>query len=249
MPRVHVLTNKDYARPERLRGAIAVVVDAIFATTGIAVMIERGARQIVPLADAGAAMAAASEYHEDEVVLVGERHGESIPGFLEPWPTDLLARDLRGKTVLYSTTNGTIALTRAATASLVLASSPVNADAVADHIRRHHENRNIVLICAGSGSAFSLEDFYGAGCVASRLAAFGESFALSDAANAARLLHDNVPAHECIFGTYAGRMMTAQGRNGDLMLVTRENAFDVIPVYAEGRIRNAGTSPRSACDG
>ena len=43
--------------------------------------------------------------------------------------------------------------------------------------------------------------------------------------------------------------MTAQRRNGDLMLVTRENAFDVIPVYADGRIRNAGPSPRIACDG
>jgi 2-phosphosulfolactate phosphatase len=249
MPRVHVLTNKDCARPERLRSAIAVVVDAIFATTGIAVMIGRGAAQIVPLADAGAALSAASGYRSDEVVFVGEKEGESIPGFLEPWPIDLLARDLRGKTVLYSTTNGTIALQRAATASLVLAASPVNAHAVADHIRRHHENRNIVLICAGSGGAFSLEDFYGAGCVASHLASFEESFALSDAANAARLLHDNTPARECIFETYAGRMMSAQGRNDDLNLVTGENVFDVVPVYANGRIRNAGRPSRSAGDG
>lgn len=249
MPRVHVLTSKDCARPERLRSVIAVVVDAIFATTGIAVMIERGAAQIVPMTDAGAALSAASEYREDEVVLVGEKDGESIPGFLEPWPIDLLARDLRGKTILYTTTNGTIALKRAATASLVLAASPVNAHAVADHIRRHHENRSIVLICAGSGSAFSLEDFYGVGCVASHLAAFGESFVLSDAANAARLLHDNTPAHECIFETYAGRMMSARGRNDDLTLVTGENAFDVIPVYANGRIRNAGRSSWSAGHG
>ncbi len=249
MPRVHVLTNKNCARPERLRGAIVVVVDAIFATTGIAVMIERGATQIVPLADAGAALSAASEYRKDQVILVGEKDGEPIPGFLEPWPINLLARDLRGKTIIYSTTNGTIALTRAATASLVLASSPVNARAVADHIVRHHEDRNIVLLCAGSGSAFSLEDFYGAGCVTSQLAAFGKSFSLSDAAHAARLLHDNTPVRQCIFETYAGRMMTAQGRHEDLALVTRENAFDVIPIFADGRIRNASTSSRSAGNG
>lgn len=239
MPRVHVLTTKGCAQPERLRGVIAVVVDAIFATTAIAVMMEREVRQIVPTLDSHSARNAAMELPPDEVLLVGEKDGEQIPGFLDPWPMNLLKADIRGKTVIYSTTNGTIALNGAAGASIVLAASPVNARAVAEYIHRNHEGRNIVVICAGAGTAFSLEDFYGAGCLVSHLASFGNSFALSDAANAARLLHDNAPAHECVYETYAGRMMIARGRSDDLRLVTMEDAFSVTPIFERGRIVNA----------
>lgn len=239
MPHVHVLTSKTQADPERLARVVAIVVDVIFATTGIAIALDRGAADIVPASDPDAARCHAQRLAPGSFLLVGEQEGELIEGFAEPWPTALLQADLAGKRIVYSTTNGTVALNRVACADLVLAAAPVNAGAVAKHVVEHHRGRNIVLLCAGSGSAFSLEDFYGAGCIASLLAAAGTAFELSDAANAARLLYENVASADCIDATYAGRMMLGQGRGADLRLCRRQSILDVVPVCVDGRITRA----------
>jgi 2-phosphosulfolactate phosphatase len=239
MPRLHVLTNKNQADPERLGEAIAIVVDVIFATTGIALALERGAADVVPTADPESARAQARTLAPHSFVLAGEQDGKAIPGFIEPWPSELMHADLAGKRIVYSTTNGTVALNLAARASLVLAAAPVNAKAVADYVYAQHRGRDVVLICAGSGPAFSLEDFYGAGCIASHLAAHGADFKLSDAANAARLLHDGAPANDCVADTYAGRMMAALGLGEDLQLCSQQSIFGAVPVFAGGRITRA----------
>ncbi|HVA28928.1 MAG TPA: 2-phosphosulfolactate phosphatase [Candidatus Baltobacteraceae bacterium] len=239
MPRVHVLTNKTHTEPQRLVGVIAVVVDVIFATTAIALMLDRGASEIIPTLTPEVARDRARELQRGAYLLVGEQHGEVIPGFLEPWPTELCRIDLTRKTVLYSTTNGTVALNYAASAGLVLAAAPVNAAAVVEYIASHHDERNVVLICAGSGTAFSLEDFYGAGRLVSLLATSTRHFHLSDSANAARLLHENVESASCIEDTYAGRMMAAQDRREDLKFCGQRDVLNTVPVFSGGRIRRA----------
>ncbi len=236
MPHVHVLTSKVQADPERLAQVVVIVIDVIFATTGIAIALDRGAAEVVPTPDPETARAHAQALSPGSFLLVGEQEGELIEGFAEPWPTSLLNADLAGKRIVYSTTNGTVALYRAARASLVLAAAPVNAQAVVAHVVEHHRGRDILLLCAGSGAAFSLEDFYGAGCVASLLAAGGGEFELSDAANAARLLYENAASEDCIVNTYAGRMMMGRGHGADLRFCGRQSILGVVPVFADGRI-------------
>jgi len=239
VPRVHVLTNKMYADPARLSDVVAIVVDIIFATTGIAIALERGVTDIVPMLDPEAARMHASTLPPGSFVLAGEQDGAPIPGFTAPWPHLLLREDLSGKRLVYSTTNGTVALNAAARASLVLATSLVNAAAVVGYARARHEERDIILICAGSGTSFSLEDFYGAGYLAALFAESGTSFELSDAARAAQLLHNGAPARECVENTYAGRMMAAHGLSADLRFCCQKSIFQSVPVFANGRITRA----------
>ena len=175
MPRLHVLTNKTYADPARLADVVAIVVDVVFATTGIAVLLERGASDVLPTLAPDAARAVAAELAPGSFVLAGEQDGDPIPGFAEPWPLQLLDTDFAGRRVVYSTTNGTVALNMAASAAVVLAGALVNGRAVADYACEHLAGRDVVLICAGSGTSFSLEDFYGAGYIASLLAASGRA--------------------------------------------------------------------------
>lgn len=239
MSRLHVLTNKSQAESQRLAGAVAVVVDVVFATTGIAIALEHGAADVVPTTDPAAARAHARALPPGSFMLAGEQHGMPIPGFVEPWPSELLRADLAGKRLVYSSTNGTVALNLAAHASLVLAAAPVNAHAVADYVHAHHDGRDVVVICAGSGAAFSLEDFYGAGCLASHILARGAGFQLSDAANAARLLYGGASVSDCIEETYAGRLMIEQGRVEDVRFCGRQSIFRAVPVFADGRITRA----------
>jgi 2-phosphosulfolactate phosphatase len=236
MPRLHVLTNKIYADAARLSDTVVIVVDVVFATTGIAVLLDRGAADVRPTLAPDAARAAAAALAPGSYLLAGELGGAPVPGFVEPWPLHLLDTDVAGKHVVYSTTNGTVALNMAATAGAVLAGSLVNGRAVADYACEHLAGRDVVLVCAGSGSSFSLEDFYGAGYIASRLAASDKGFQLSDAAHAARLLSERGSVDECIMSTYTGRMMIAQGRRADLEFSGRRDVFDAAPVFRDGRI-------------
>ncbi len=236
MPRIHVLTNKIYADPERLAGAIAIVVDILFATTGIAIALERGARDVIPTADPEEARRQAGRLCAGTYVLAGEQDGEPIPGFTVPWPHHLLRENLSGKQLVYSTTNGTVALHLATRADIVLAMALVNGKAVADYTCAHHLERDIVLICAGSGPSFSLEDFYGAGYFVSLLARSGKGFELSDAARAAQLLHEGAQGAECVENTYAGRMMAAHGLSEDLRFCQQKSIFAAVPLFKDGRI-------------
>lgn len=228
-----------YAEPERLAGEIAIVVDIVFATTGIAIALERGARDVIPTVDPEAARRHAEHLPAGSCLLAGEQDGMPIPGFMAPWPHRLLQEDLMGKRLVYSTTNGTVALHLAAHADLVLAMSLVNGKAVADYTCAHHLGRDVVLVCAGSGPSFSLEDFYGAGYLVSLLVGSGIAYQLSDAARAALLLHEGAPSAEGVENTFAGRMMAAHGLSEDLRFCQRKSIFTAVPLFKDGRITPA----------
>ena len=126
-----------------------------------------------------------------------------------------------------------------ASASLVLATALVNASAVVQYVCAKHDGRDIVLVCAGAGSAFSLEDFYGAGYFVSLLAKSGIEFHLTDAARAAQLVHDRGGVIDCIQETYAGRMVAALGLSADLKLCGEKSIFSTVPVFRDRRITRA----------
>jgi 2-phosphosulfolactate phosphatase len=69
-------------------------------------------------------------------VLVGERSEKKIEGFdFGNSPTEIIKNDIRGKTVIHSTTAGTNGLVNAVNADLVITGSIVNAGAVVKYIK------------------------------------------------------------------------------------------------------------------
>ena len=238
MPLIHVLTNRAQTEQRRLTEAVAIVIDVLFATSCIAIALEQAASEIVPALDAESARDFALALAPGTFLLAGERDGLPVPGFLEPWPHRLIQENLRGKTLVYSTTNGTAALQMAIGAAAVYTGALVNGQAVAEHVCKHHDGRDVVLVCAGVGTSFALEDFYGAGYLASLLEARA-SFRLTDVARAAKLLHDRAEVTECVFDTFTGRMLNGRGLGDDLTVCARKSTVEVVPVFRDGRIRPA----------
>ncbi len=236
MPVIHVLTNRAQTEQWRLTEAVAIVIDVLFATSCIAIALDHAASEILPALDVESARVFALALAPGTWVLAGERDGLPVPGFLEPWPHRLIQEDLRGKTLVYSTTNGTVALQMAIGAAAVYTGALVNGQAVAEHVCKNHNGRDVVLVCAGVGTSFALEDFYGAGYLASQLEARA-SFRLTDIARAAVLLHDRAEAAECVFDTYTGRMLNGCGLGDDLKVCARKGTLEVVPVFRDGRIR------------
>jgi phosphosulfolactate phosphohydrolase-like enzyme len=102
--------------------------------------------------------------------IAGPDHLAAIPGFATPLPLELSRTpDFAGKPLIYSTTNGTVALRRSKGAAAIYATSLRNASATLAHIEARHAELPLVIVCAGSAGALNLEDFHAAGCLVDRL--------------------------------------------------------------------------------
>ena len=219
----------------RVPGKVVVVLDIIFATTTMVTALAHGAKEIVPVLDEKAARACAGDF--PGCVLSGELFAETLSGFAHPAPLALVAHGIEGKSVIYSTTNGTVAMTQAVGAARVYCGALLNARRLAEHIVQHHPSETVLIVCSGSGGNFNFEDFYGAGY-------FVECFLphvsdLSDAAKAALALYRQARAPEALLDCRVGRMMVGKGLAREVEFACREDAFPIVPVLEAGRVRLA----------
>ena len=233
--KLHVLTKKEELDSVRLPGKVVVVLDILFATTTMVAALAHGAKEVIPVLDEAAARTQAQKFAEGLYVLAGELYAETLPGFAHPAPLALLEHGVEGKTLIYSTTNGTVAMTQPARAARVYCGALLNARALAEHILAQHPRETILVLCSGSGNNFNLEDFYGAGYF---VECFREHVGdLSDSAKAALALYRQAKAPEALLDCRVGRMMAARGLAREVEFACRRDAFPVVPSLQEGRLR------------
>ncbi len=237
--KVHVLLKKEELDGERLTGKVVVVLDVLFATSSIVAALAAGARGVVPAVDRESCLAAAKAECEGSYILAGELNAQTLDGFTAPTPLALTAEPLRGRTLFYSTTNGTVALRKSAEAKHVYAAALLNGRAVVERLVTNHADATVLVVCAGSIDNFNLEDFYGAGHLVSTLVQYaGAAVELTDTARAASLLHDRTDALECLAGSRVGRMMQDRGAMHEVEFCARTNVFEVVPELVDGRLES-----------
>lgn len=236
--KIHVLTRKEELDSVRVGGKIVVVIDILFATTTMVTALAHGAAAVVPVLDEAAARAEALRCQEGCFVLAGELYAETLPGFAHPAPLSLLQHGVAGKTIVYSTTNGTVAMALAGQAAQVYCGALLNAARLVEHILKQHAGETILLVCAGSGANFNFEDFYGAGCYVDRIAErLGGNADFSDAARAARAVFRHARLPEALLECRLGRMMEKRGLRHEVEFAARIDALPVVPWLDGGRLR------------
>jgi 2-phosphosulfolactate phosphatase len=160
--RVHLVPS--LATPGALAGGIAVAIDVLRATTTIVHALAAGCAAVIPCAEVDEAKNAAAALRPGKILLGGERGGVLIPGFdLGNSPRDYTAKVCKKATLVFTTTNGTRAIIRAAEADRVLIAAFVNYSAVCELLRT--DARPVHIVCAGCESAPALEDTLLAGAI------------------------------------------------------------------------------------
>lgn len=236
--KVHVLTRKEELDSVRVAGKVVIVIDVLFATTTMVAALAHGATEIIPVLDEAAARAEDARRGPGVCVLAGELYAETLPGFVHPAPLALVQHGVEGKSIVYSTTNGTVAMTLAAAASRVYCGALLNSRRLVDHVLSMHPRETVLLVCSGSGSNFNFEDFYGAGCFVERFAErLGPSADLSDAARAARTVFRASELPQALLDCRLGRMMTARGLRHEVEFACRTDAFPVVPALDGASLR------------
>jgi len=233
MSKIHVLLKKEELDNERLEGKVVVVLDILFATSSIVAAFAHGARAVIPTLDGAAAQAEALRHAAGSYVLSGEINAETLPGFVHPTPLALLREDIAGRTLIYSTTNGTVALKKSRGAAHVYAAALLNGRAVVNHITATHSANTVLVVCSGSADNFNLEDFYGAGYLVSLFRQSGGPHEFSDAALAAEMLHGRNGAAKCLMQARVGRMMLARKLDEEIHFAARKSVFAIVPQLAD----------------
>lgn len=228
--KVHVLSRKEELDTVRVPGKVAIVLDVLFATSTIIAAMAHGARRVIPTMDADAARAESARHRPESTVLAGELHAVTIEGFAPPSPLALLAHGVRDKTLVYSTTNGTVALNEAAAAEAVYAGGLLNGAAVVDRVLSKHPGSTLLIVCSGSMGNFNIEDYYGAGYLVDLIGkSLGERVDFSDAARAARALFRSGAPAPTLLDCRVGRMMAARGLTEEVEYAAQLSAFDMVP--------------------
>jgi 2-phosphosulfolactate phosphatase len=205
-----------------LDGVTAIVFDVLRATSSIVTGLAHDVTKIIPVSTIEEARALKEK--DPSVILAGERGGLPIEGFdVGNSPAEFA--ELTGRTVVMTTTNGTFAIKSVSHASRVYIGALVNLDALADVIFRTRPKR-LLLVCAGTGDEFSLEDAIGAGALIARLP---DDSGLSDAAIMARSLYERVGDDmlEWFRHTRNGRALVKIGKSADLVDCAQVSRYDV----------------------
>jgi len=239
MQQLHVVSHKEELDPHRLEGKVIAVLDILFASTTMVTALAHGATTVIPCLDEAEARDKATRLAGGTYVLAGEKDAVIIDGFASFAPLALMEQGLAGKTLVYSTTNGTVALRRADGAKRVYAAALLNGDAVADEICRTTTGESVLVVCSGSKGRFNLEDFYGAGYLVECLTANADNrFQLSDAAMAARAIYAAQPAVECLRGSRVGRMVEGMGLTHETEFAAQCGTFSAVPQLVDGALLN-----------
>ncbi|WP_437229598.1 2-phosphosulfolactate phosphatase [Planctomicrobium sp. SH661] len=168
MPEIHVHMLPTFLDGVSLSGSTAIVIDVLRATTTMIHALGHGARAVMPFLNVEDALAASAHLPVRDRLLGGERHGKLIPGFdLGNSPLDYVEDVVAGKTILFTTTNGTRALLQCGSAKQVFLGAFTNLDAVVNASRRC--GADVHLVCAGTDGQLTAEDILFAGAAASEL--------------------------------------------------------------------------------
>ena len=118
----------------RAAEGLTVVIDVFRAFSLEAYLLAWGAERVIPVGDE--ALARCIKAENPDVLLVGERGGKRLEGFDGGnSPSELQHIDVRGKTVVHTTSAGTQGIANATCADRILGGALVNAAATAKYIK------------------------------------------------------------------------------------------------------------------
>jgi len=146
------------------KGSIVVIIDILRATSAICTAFANGATSIIPVGE----VEEARDYKKRGYLVAAERDGYVLDfADFGNSPFNFTREKVEGKTIVYSTTNGTGIINMASEADIIVIGSFLNISALSKWLMS--QEKDVVLFCAGWKNRFNLEDTICAGAFAERL--------------------------------------------------------------------------------
>ena len=161
------------------KGKIVVVVDVLRATSVICTMMHNGVKEIIPVKSIDEAKA----YKDKGYMVVAERDGKKLDfADFGNSPYFFTKEIVDGKTIVYSTTNGTNAITVGKDADQVIIGAFLNISALTEYLIG--QSKDVLILCSGWKGKFCIEDALLAGAISDKLISRGVFYTKCDSVNA-----------------------------------------------------------------
>lgn len=213
-----------------------MVIDVVRATSTIVEALANGAEAIYPAETPEDAVNLANSLGRDRALVCGERKGLKVDGFdLGNSPREYTPDVVSGKDLVFTTTNGTRAFLAVAEASRIVSTSFLNLSAAALSVLN---SPRLIVLCAGRGDVFSMDDALCAGYLVRRLAVSAPGdVSMNDAARAAAGMADTHTIDgDFLKRTAAGAALLEVGLEADLSVCAEIDRHALAPRYIERRI-------------
>lgn len=216
------------------RKSIVVVVDVLRATSAMCTAFHNGVKKIIPVSTLEEALELKDANHH---ILAAERNGKQVRGFdFGNSPLQYQDNDVKGKTLVMTTTNGTKAINIAKRDHQVVIGSFLNINALVNWLSK--QEKNVVILCAGWKNDFCFEDALFAGALSEKLLKTKLYESDSDSANGSRMIY--IRAKEDMFrflGISQHRKRLAHlAIEEDVKYCLKQNTTTVIPILKENEL-------------
>ncbi len=219
-------------------GKTVVVIDVLRASSTIINALKNGAKEIVPVATVEFAVKVSGGMFGGQTLIGGERNTKKIDGFaLGNSPLEYTEEVVSGKSIIFYTTNGSRAVTKAKFSENLFICSFPNISVVAKHIV--NMNVDFEILCAGRNNGFSLEDSVCAGRLISLIQTLTKNVELSDSSNACLALNKSFGKSilTMLKESDHGKLLIENGFEEDLMFCGETDKVKVIPYFKENVIK------------
>jgi 2-phosphosulfolactate phosphatase len=231
MRTVDVCLSPDLMHLYKVEDKTVLVVDILRATSCMTTALAHGIKSIIPVASLEEGLALKSK----DVFTAGERDGKKVDGFdLGNSPFEYMADYLKGKSIGFTTTNGTQAIVKSLAAREILIGSFLNLSAICRYLKTN--KNNLLIVCAGWKGKFNLEDTLFAGAVVDILK--DDLKPECDAPLAARHLYDTARHNMLDFLKDSSHVqrLARLGIEKDIAYCLTPDQYDIVPTLRQGAV-------------
>jgi len=205
-----------------------IVVDVFRASATMCAMLQNGATAIITVADIETA-----KQYKSAGFLVGAERKTRKCDFADfgNSPFDYKREIVAGKEVVFTTTNGTMAIEKGQNSKQLFIGTFSNIDALAEKCLESSER--IVVLCAGWNNKINMEDTLFGGAFSERLSEKGSVTVDSDAVRIAQALWQQAKENPLAFLQQSEhyQRLIDNGVEGDAAYCLQQNTVSVVPYY------------------
>lgn len=220
------------------REAIIVIIDVLRASSAICTAFANGAETLIPVAE----IEEAREYKKRGYLVAAERDG-FVLDFADfgNSPFNFTREKVSGKTIVYSTTNGTRIIDLASDSYRTVVGAFLNITSLSGWLEG--QGRDVILFCAGWKDKFNLEDAICAGAFAERLMNSSSFSTICDSAHASLDLWAQASRNPVEYIEKAAQRSRLRDKGLDdcIEFCMSSDFTDIIPVIINGELK--GTKP------
>ncbi len=212
---------------------IVVVVDIFRATSAICTAFHNHVKKIIPVSTVDEA-----KQKKMEGYLVASERDGYVLDFADfgNSPFNFTDKMVRGKEIVYSTTNGTRCIHMASHSRAVVVGSFLNLTALSEWLSG--QQSPVLIFCASWKDRFSLEDAVFAGALAQKLLSSGRFFSVCDAVTASvdlwQLAKNNL--NEYMMKVAQKERLAAKGLDDCIDFCLTTDYTQVIPIWKNGEL-------------